>query len=54
MYGRIQVLLLEETGYFLRKYLFKYVINDRGAIYKRDHTTKLQEDLTKVENIIEK
>ena len=35
---------------FLRKYLFKYVINDRGAIYKRDHTTKLQEDLTKVKN----
>ncbi len=32
---------------FLRKYLFKYVINDREAIYKRDHTTKLQEDLTK-------
>tara|TARA_Y100001970_G_C14192419_1_gene836159 strand:+ start:19 stop:1059 length:1041 start_codon:yes stop_codon:yes gene_type:complete len=32
---------------FLRKYLFKYVINDRGAIYKRDHTSKLQENLTK-------
>ncbi len=35
---------------FLRKYLFKYVINDRGATYKRSHTTKLQYDLTK-ENV---
>tara|TARA_B100001093_G_C26626412_1_gene926924 strand:+ start:122 stop:832 length:711 start_codon:yes stop_codon:yes gene_type:complete len=35
---------------FLRKYLFKYVINDRGAIYKRDHTTKLQSKLTKERN----
>ena len=32
---------------FLRKYLFKYVINDRGATYKRVHTTELQADLTK-------
>ena len=32
---------------FLRKYLFKYVINDRGATYKRVHTTELQSDLTK-------
>jgi hypothetical protein len=31
---------------FLRKYLFKYVINNRAAIYKRDHTTKLQNNLT--------
>ncbi len=31
---------------FLRKLLFKYVVNDREAIYKRDHTTKLQSDLT--------
>ncbi len=35
---------------FLRKYLFRYVINDRGATYKRVHTTELQDDLTK-ENI---
>ena len=32
---------------FLRKYLFRYVINDRGATYKRVHTTELQADLTK-------
>jgi hypothetical protein len=35
---------------FLRKYLFRYVINDRGATYKRVHTTELQADLTK-ENV---
>ena len=35
---------------FLRKYLFKYVINNRGATYKRSHTTELQVDLTK-ENV---
>ena len=35
---------------FLRKYLFRYVINDRGATYRRVHTTELQDDLTK-ENI---
>ncbi len=34
---------------FFRKFLFKYVVNDREAIYKRDHTTKLQIDLTKSE-----
>ena len=31
---------------FFRKLLFKYVVNDREAIYKREHTTKLQSDLT--------
>ncbi len=31
---------------FLRKYLYKYVINDRGAKYKREHTTNLQLKLT--------
>jgi len=35
---------------FLRKYLFRYVVNDRGATYRRVHTTELQDDLTK-ENI---
>ena len=32
---------------FLRNYLFKFVINDREAIFKREHTTKLQFNLTK-------
>jgi hypothetical protein len=32
---------------FLRKYLFKYVVNDRAAIFKRDSTVKLQSELTK-------
>ena len=32
---------------FLRKYLFKYVINDRSAIYKRDSTKMIQYELTK-------
>ena len=32
---------------FLRKYLFKYVINDRSAIYKRDSTEMIQYELTK-------
>ncbi len=36
---------------FLRKYLFKYIINDRAAIFKRDHTSKLQADLTQKKNI---
>lgn len=35
---------------FLRKLLFKHVVNDREAIYKRDHTTKLQTDLTNSES----
>lgn len=34
---------------FLRKLLFKFVVNDREAIYKRDHTTKLQYDLTNID-----
>tara|TARA_Y100000992_G_C21265421_1_gene493703 strand:- start:1116 stop:2156 length:1041 start_codon:yes stop_codon:yes gene_type:complete len=34
---------------FLRKKLFRYVVNDRGANYKRDHTTKIQADLTNAE-----
>jgi len=32
---------------FLRKYLFKYVINDRAAIFKRDSTEMIQYELTK-------
>ena len=32
---------------FLRKYLYKFVINDRSAIYKRDSTVKIQSQLTK-------
>ena len=31
---------------FLRKYLHKYVINNRAATYKRTHTKDLQVDLT--------
>ncbi len=37
---------------FLRKYLYKYAINDREAIFKRDHTTKLQSNLTRENNNI--
>jgi len=32
---------------FLRKYLFKYVINNRSAMFKRDSTELIQHDLTK-------
>jgi len=32
---------------FLRKYLFKYVINNRSAIFKRDSTEMIQHELTK-------
>ena len=32
---------------FLRKYLFKYVINNRSVIFKRDSTEMLQYELTK-------
>ena len=32
---------------FLRKYLFKYVINNRSAIFKRDSTEMIQYELTK-------
>ena len=32
---------------FLRKYLFRYVINNREAVFKREHTTYLQDKLTK-------
>ena len=32
---------------FLRKYLFKYVVNDRAAIFKRDSTAQLQSELTR-------
>ena len=32
---------------YLRKYLFKYVINNRAAIYKRNSTVQLQYQLTK-------
>ncbi len=31
---------------FLRKKLFRYVVNDREANFKREHTTKIQTDLT--------
>ena len=31
---------------YLRSFLFKYVINDRAANYKRNHTTNLQNQLT--------
>ena len=31
---------------FLRKFLFKYEINDRGKIFRRDSTIKLQDNLT--------
>ena len=30
---------------FLRKKLFKYVVNDRAAIFKRDSTVNIQNDL---------
>ncbi len=39
---------------FLRKYLYKYVINDRGACYKRIHTTELQVNLTKEDVLTKK
>ena len=32
---------------FLRKYLFKYVINDRAAVFKRDSIIQIQSELTK-------
>ena len=32
---------------FLRQYLFKYVVNNRSVIFKRDSTEKLQYELTK-------
>ena len=32
---------------FLRKYLFKYVINNRAAIFKRNSTEQIQYELTK-------
>ena len=31
---------------YLRKFLYKYVINDRSAIYKREHTSEIQNKLT--------
>jgi hypothetical protein len=31
---------------YLRKFLFKYVVNDRSATYKRDHTSAIQHKLT--------
>ena len=37
----------KRPGEFLRKYLFKYVINDRAAIFKRDSTEIIQYELTK-------
>tara|TARA_B100001175_G_scaffold260104_1_gene228949 strand:- start:1215 stop:2246 length:1032 start_codon:yes stop_codon:yes gene_type:complete len=37
---------------FLRKFLFKYVINDRSAIFKRKSTAEIQNQLTKNKNEI--
>ena len=37
----------KRPGEFLRKYLFKYVINNRAAIFKRDSTEMIQYELTK-------
>jgi len=37
----------KRPGEFLRKYLFKYVINNRAAIFKRDSTEIIQYELTK-------
>ncbi len=37
---------------FLRKFLFKYVINDRSAIFKRKSTAEIQNELTKKVNEI--
>ena len=34
---------------FLRKFLYKYMVNDREKIFRRDSTRKLQEELTKSE-----
>ncbi len=39
---------------FLRKYLYKYEINDRGTLNKRLSTTELQNDLTKDLNFNQK
>ena len=38
---------------YLRKFLYKYVINNRGAIHKRDSTAKIQSELTKISKIYE-
>ena len=35
---------------YFRKYLYKYVINDRAAIFKRDSTVALQSKLTNTDN----
>ena len=37
-------------NFFLRKYLYKYIINDRSKIYKRDSTENLQKKLTSNKN----
>jgi len=31
---------------YLRKFLYKYVVNDRSATYRRDHTSEIQHKLT--------
>ena len=31
---------------FLRKFMYKYVVNDRSAIFKRKSTAKIQDELT--------
>ena len=36
---------------YLRKFLYKYVVNNRGAIYKREHTSEIQNKLTIKKNI---
>ena len=37
-------------NFFFRKYLYKYIINDRSKIYKRDSTEYLQKKLTSNNN----
>ena len=36
---------------YLRKFLYKYVVNDRSAIYKREHTSIIQSKLTEKKNL---
>ena len=36
---------------YLRKFLYKYVVNDRSATYKRDHTSEIQNKLTIKNNL---
>ena len=38
--------IIRDLNEYLRKFLHKYVVNDRRAIYKRDHTSDIQNKLT--------